>query len=195
MSLYIAFNNFSSFLEISERVDSTEDIEAAVADLIEKVGHDTFAGGHTIILTESELDTLPEVDGSLENLVSAIDCGETAAVDQISPVVLEPKTEKSEIAAKKQNSKIEAENVVQNEIYKEFYSLLKKFEVSLQYRYDFTDIFDGNRETEQSQHFNKLIEKNLNQQRARQQEDFEKRFQEKQAENFREYLKQKERST
>ncbi len=190
MSFYIVFNNFSSFLDISEPVDSTEDIKAAIADSVEKAGQDISVGGHTTISAESETNTLPKVDDSLENPVSAIDCGETAAVNQISPVS-EPNTETSGIAAEEQNSKIEAENVGQDEIYKEFYSLLKKFEVSLHYRYDFTDVFDGNREKENSQNFSKLVEKNLNKQRGRQQEDIERRFQEKQAESLRERLKQK----
>ncbi len=84
-------------------------------------------------MAESETNTLPKVDDSSENPVSEIDYGEIAAVNQISQVS-EPNTETSWIAAEEQNSKIEAENVGQDEIYKEFYSLLKKFEVSLQYK-------------------------------------------------------------
>jgi hypothetical protein len=38
MSFYIVFNDFSSFLEIREPVDSTEDIKEAVTNLVEKAG-------------------------------------------------------------------------------------------------------------------------------------------------------------
>jgi hypothetical protein len=48
-----------------------------------------------------------------------------------------------------------------------------------------------NLEREESQNTGKLIEKNLKKQRTTQQEDIERRFQEKQAENLRECLKQK----
>ena len=190
MSFYIVFNDFSSFLEIREPVDSTEDIKEAVTNLVEKAGQDISANGYITILAESETNILPKVDGTLENPVSAIDYGEIAAVNQISQVS-EPNTETSWVAAEEQNSKIEAENIGQDEIYKEFYSLLKKFEFSLQYRYDFTDVLDDNLEKENFQNFSKLIEKNRNKQRGRQQEDIERRFQEKQAESLRECLKQK----
>ena len=190
MSFYIVFNNISSFLEMREPVDLTEDIKGAVANSVEKALQDISADGYTTILAESETNTLPKVDEFSENPVSEIDWGETAAVNQISQIS-EPNTETSWIAAEEQNSKIEAENVGQDEIYKEFYSLLKEFEVSLQYRYDFTDVFDGNREKENFQNYSKSIEKNRNKQRGRQQEDVERRFQEKQAESLRERLKQK----
>lgn len=173
-----------------EPVDSTEDIGAAVANSVEKAGQDISADSYITILAESETNTSPKVDDSSENLVSAIDYGEIAAVNQISQVS-EPNTETSWIAAEEQNSKIEVENIGQDEIYKEFYSLLKKFEFSLQYRYDFTDVLDDNLEKEKFQNFSKLIEKNRNKQQARQQEDIERRFQEKQAESLRECLKQK----
>jgi hypothetical protein len=131
MSFYIVFNNISSFFEMREPADSTEDIEAVVADSVVKAGQDISAGGQPTVLVESETNTLPKVDDSSENPVFAIDCGETAAVNQ-TYLVSELNTETSGIAAEKQNSKIKAENVSQNEIYKEFYSLLKEFEVSLQ---------------------------------------------------------------
>jgi len=192
MSFYIVFNDFSSFLEIREPVDSTEDIKEAVANLVEKAGQDISANGYITILAESETNILPKVDDFSENPVSAIDYGEiaAAAVNQISQVS-EPNTETSLIAAKEQNSKIEVKNIGQDEIYKEFYSLLKKFEFSLQYRYDFTDVLGDNLEKENFQNSSKSIEKNRNKQRARQQEDIEKRFQEKQAESLIECLKQK----
>jgi hypothetical protein len=171
-------------------VDSTEDIGAAVANSVEKALQDISADGHITISAESETNTLLKVDDSLENPVSAIDDGEIAAVNQISQVS-EPNTETSWIAAEEQNSKIEAENIGQDEIYKEFYSLLKKFEFSLQYRYDFTDVLGDNLEKENFQNSSKSIEKNRNKQRGRHQEDIERRFQEKQAENLRECLKQK----
>ncbi len=191
MSFYIVFNDFSSFLEIREPVDSTEDIKEAVANSVEKAGQDISADGYITILAESETNTLPKVDDSSENPVSAIDyCEIAAAVNQISQVS-EPNTETSWITAEEQNSKIEAENIGQDEIYKEFYSLLKKFEFSLQYRYDFTDVLGDNLEKENFQNSSKSIEKNRNKQRGRHQEDIERRFQEKQAENLRECLKQK----
>lgn len=191
MGFYIVFNDFSSFLEIREPVGSTEDIKEAVTNLVEKAGQDISANGYITILAESETNILPKVDDSSENPVSAIDYGEiAAAVNQISQVS-NPTTETSWIAAEEQNSKIEVENVGQDEIYKEFYSLLKKFEFSLQYRYDFTDVLGDNLEKENFQNSSKSIEKNLNKQRGRQQEDIERRFEEKQAESLRERLKQK----
>ena len=84
MSFYIVFNNFSSFLEMREPMDSTEDIKEVVANSVEKAGQDISADGHITILAEFETNTLPKVDDSLENTVSAIDCGEIAAVNQIS---------------------------------------------------------------------------------------------------------------
>ena len=109
---------------------------------------------------------------------------------QISPTSGQ-NIETSELASEQQNPEIEVRSAVQNDNYEKYHSLLRKFELSLQYRYDFTDVFKNNRETENSQNSGKLIEKNAKKQRDKQQEDSEKRFREKQGENFRESLKQK----
>lgn len=184
MSFYINFNSMSSFFEMSEFVELTEDVKEAAGDSIEEASQSAP--------TEAQTNILPKVDDSLENPVFAIEFNEPAivAVPQISPVI-EFNNETLETTAEKQNPKIEAENEYENDSYEKFHSLLKKFEISLQYRYDFTDIFKTNLETKNSQDLDKLIEKNLNKQRIARQEDVEKRFREKQAENFKEQLKQK----
>lgn len=188
MSFYIAFNNISAFLEMSEFVNLTEDVEATVVDSIEDVGQPDAARLQTNALTE--------VDDSSENPIFAIDYGEITAVPapQISPAD-RFNNEMLDVAAQVQNPKIEAENADQNDDYEEFHSLLKKFEISLHYRYGFTDVFASNLETKNSQNFGKLTEKNLGKQLIARQEDFEKRFQEKQAENFNRHLKEKRFAT
>lgn len=196
MSIYIVLNNISSFLELSRFADAAEDSKGTTAaDSLEEAGRNTSAGVQTIIAAEPPASIPAEVDDSLENPISAIDCGKTAAVSvqQVSPTV-EVNTENSILAAEEQNPKIGAENVGQADIYEKFHSLLKKYELSLQFRYDSTDVFNNIREIEHSRNTDKLIERNLSKQRTVQREDFERRLQEKQAESFREHLKQKKTS-
>lgn len=184
MSFYIAFNNISSFLETSEFLDSTGDGGAAVDDSVKEASQ--------AAAPEARENLLPELGDLPENPVFAIDGSEItiAAVSQISPAI-EFNAETLEAAAEAQNPKIEAENLSRHDSYEKFHALLKKFEISLHYRYDLTDVFTTDRETKNSQNLGRLIEKNLGKQRAARQEDVEKRFQEKQAEDFKKHLKRK----
>ena len=191
MSFYLVFNNFAQYFEPSEPTDCIEDIKAANNNLVEKPFQDAVADIQTILSTKPENTIFPNVESSLKNLVFTNDSDKTAVpASQIVPTFgLE--TELSKTIAEEQNSKTETGDVGQNVIYEDFQSLLKKFEVSLQYRYDYADVFNSNREKENSQNFSRIIEKNLKKQRAEQQEDFEKFSQEKQAESLRESFKQK----
>lgn len=191
MSWYIVFNNFSSFPDMNEFADSAEDIKTAVADSIEKAGQTISAASQSATPVELLTDTPQKADDYLKNPPCAV--GEKPAADsasQIPPAVV-IKTETPEPIGDGQNSEIQTKNVNQKDVYEEFHSLLRKFEISLRYRYDFTDIFNDNKQIEDCRNARNPIEKSLNKQRAVQEEDFERRFQEKQAENFRKHLKQK----
>lgn len=195
MSWYIVFNNFSSFPDMNEFADSAEDIKTAVADSIEKTGQAISEASQSAISAELITDTPPKVDDYLENPPCAVD--EKPSADSASqiPLAIVIKSETPEPTGDEQNPEIQTKNVNQKDVYEEFHSLLRKFEISLQYRYDFTDISNDNKQIEDSRNFRNPIEKSLNKQRAVQEEDFERRFQEKQAESFKEHLKQKKTAT
>lgn len=196
MGLYIVFNNFYSFLDKSESADSIEeDIRAAVADSAAKAGQVISAGDDTAVSAELLIETLPEVDDYLESSLLAASEMPAAVSARPVPSALEINTETPELPVDEQNTNIQTNGVGQNDIYEEFQSLLKKFEISLQYRCDFADMFNTITQTEDSRNSGNLIEKSLNKQRAAQQEDFERRFQEKQADSFKEHLKQKKTVT
>lgn len=192
MGLYIVFNNFYSFLDKSESADSIEeDIRAAVADSVAKAGQVISAGDDTAVSAELLIEALPEVDDYLESSLLAASEMPAAVSARPVPSALEINTETPELPVDEQNTNIQTNDVGQNDIYEEFQSLLKKFEISLQYRCDFADMFNTITQTEDSRNSGNLIEKSLNKQRAAQQEDFERRFQEKQADSFKEHLMQK----
>ena len=191
MSFYLVFNNFTQYFHTSEPADCVEDIVETNNNSVEKPFQDAVADIQTIISTKPETTIFSNVESSLKNPVFTNNSDKTAvSASQIVPT-FELETGLSKTTAEEQDSKTETGDVGQNVIYEDFQSLLKKFEVSLQYRYDYADVFNSNREKKNSQNFSRIIEKNLKKQRAEQQENFEKLLQEKQAENLRESFKQK----
>lgn len=205
MAFYIHFNNFSSFLdEPGNHLNTTLDVPATVTDLVEKETQDVSINDQPTVLSEPETSIvfevensaelaasgLPEFEEVVENPILVIETGETAAVHQIAPI-FELDAKASELATEPKIPATETKVAVRNDNYEKYHSLLKKFELSLRYRYDFTDVLKNNRETENYQNLGRLNEKNARKQRDRQRAVSERRFQEKQAENFKESLKQK----
>ncbi|CAN5835817.1 hypothetical protein BH24ACI1_BH24ACI1_17660 [soil metagenome] len=69
--------------------------------------------------------------------------------------------------------------------------MLERLEISLRYRIDQADIFRSRQKIENSESVGKLAKENVEKERAEQDRKAERRFQEKQAENLKECLKQK----
>jgi len=186
MGFYIVFNNFSSLLETSHSADFAEDIKTAVADSVDAAGLDVSEVSQVTILVEPDGKILLKVDDSSDEAVSAIDYdkGAAALLSQI-PAVSAPEAEQTP------PPKIETEVFSRNEDNDKFYPMFEIHGISLRYRIDYMDILRSRQEIENSESAGKLAEKNLEKERAGQDRHAEKRFQEKQAENFKEYLKQK----
>jgi hypothetical protein len=186
MGFYIVFNNFSSLLDTSQSTDFAEDIDTAVADLVNKAGVDVSEGGQVTILVEPDGEILLKVDDSSDGAVSAIDYdqGAAALLSQVLAVSA-PEVEQTQLP------KIEPEVSSRNEDNDKFYPMFEKHGISLRYRIDHVDILKSRQEIENSESAGKLAEKNLKKERAGQDQQAERRFQEKQIENFRECLKQR----
>ncbi len=186
MGFYIIFNNFSSLLESSQSADLAEDIETAVADSVVAAGSDASEIGQVTVLVETDGKILLKVDDSSDGAASAIDYEKSAAalLSQI-PAASAPKAEQMPL------SKMETEVLSQNEDNDKFYPMFEELKISLRYRIDYVDILKGQQAIEISESIDKLAEKNRKKERAGQDQQAERRFQEKQAENIKECLKQK----
>ena len=190
MSLYIVFDNLWSLLETSQSANLAEDIETAVSESVALAGGDVSEVSQVTVLVETDGKILLKVDDSSDGAASAIDYhkGAAALLSQI-PAVSAPKVEQTSLP------KIETEVFSQNEDNENFYPMLEKLEISLRYRIDHVDIFRSRQEIENSESVSKLAKENFEKERAEQDRKTERQFQEKQAENLRESLKQKRFAT
>ncbi|HXH70098.1 MAG TPA: hypothetical protein VNI60_07200 [Pyrinomonadaceae bacterium] len=186
MGFYIVFNNISSLYRASRSADFAKGIKTAVVDSVNKAGLDVSKVGQVTVLVKSDGKILLKVDDASDGADSAIDYnkGAVALLSQI-PAMSVPKAEQTSLPT------IETEVFSQNEVNENFYPMLEKFGISLQYRIDQADIFRSRQELEISESIGKLAKENTEKERAEQDERAERRFQEKQTENIRECLRQK----
>lgn len=187
MSFYIIFDNISSLLETSQSANLAEDIETAVSDSVDAVGLDVSEVSQVTVSVETNGKILLKVDDSSDSAASAIDYdkGAAALLSQISAASAPKADEQTPLP------KIETEVFSQNEDNEKSNLMFEKLEISLRYRIDHVDILRSRQEIENSESVGKLAEKNMEKERAGQDRQAERRFQEKQAENLRECLKQK----
>jgi len=186
MSLYIVFDNLWSLLETSQSANLAEDIETAVSESVAIAGGDVSEVGQVTVLVETDGKILLKVDDSSDGAASAIDYhkGAAALLSQI-PAASVPKVEQTS------PPKIEPEVLSRNEVNEKSNLMFEKLEISLRYRIDHVDILRSRQEMENSESVGKLAKENMEKERAEQDRKTERRFQEKQAENLRECLKQK----
>lgn len=190
MSFYIVFDNLSSLLETSQSADLAKDIEKAVADSVDTARLDIAEVSQVTTLVMPDGKILLKVDNSSDDAALAIDYdkGAVALLSQVSAATA-PEAEQT------LPPKVEVEVSSRNENNENFYPIFEKLEISLRYRIDHADIFRSRQEIENSESAGKLAEKNLERENAEQNNQAERRFQEKQAENLRECLKQKRFAT
>ncbi len=185
MGFYIVFNNFSSLLETSQSANLAEDIETAVADSVAAAGINASEVGQVTVLVNPDGKILLKVDDSSDGAVPAIDYDKAAELLSQIPAASAPKAEQTQLP------KIETEVIGSNEINENFYLMFEELKISLRYRIDYIDILKGQQAIEISESAGKLAEKNQKKKRTGQDQQAERKFQEKQAENIRECLKQK----
>jgi hypothetical protein len=185
MGFYIVFNNFSGLLETSQSADLAEDIETAVADSVDAAGINASEVDQVTVLVNPDGKILLKVDDSSDGAVPAIDYDKAAELLSQIPAASAPKAKQTQLP------KIETEVISRNEVNENFYPMFEELKISLRYRIDYVDILKGQQAIEISESIDKLAEKNRKKERAGQDQQAERRFQEKQAENIKECLKQK----
>lgn len=185
MGFYIVFNNFSSLLETSQSANLAEDIETAVADSVAAAGINASEVGQVTVLVNPDGKILLKVDDTSDGAVPAIDYDKAAELLSQIPAASAPKAEQTQLP------KIETEVIGRNESNENFYPMFEELKISLRYRIDYIDILKGQQAIEISESAGKLAEKNQKKERAGQDQQAERRFQEKQTENIKERLKQK----
>jgi hypothetical protein len=185
MGFYIVFNNFSSLLETSQSANLAEDIETAVSDSVAAAGINASEVGQVTVLVNPDGKILLKVDDTSDGAVPAIDYDKAAELLSQIPAASAPKAEQTQLP------KIETEVIGSNEINENFYLMFEELKISLRYRIDYIDILKGQQAIEISESAGKLAEKNQKKKRTGQDQQAERKFQEKQAENIRECLKQK----
>ena len=128
MSLYLVFNNFAQYFDMSEPTDCVEDIKAASNNSVEKPIQDTVADIQTILSTKPETTTFPKVEPLLENSVFTNDFGKTEVSASQTVPTSGLETGLAKTTAEERDLKPETGDVAQNTNYADFQSLLKKFE-------------------------------------------------------------------